>query len=238
MSQENPEPISIVLVEDHVSFRQALAYVFDSKPGFVVSGQAATLSEARGMLDEGDAAIIDLTLPDGSGKDLIRELRVKNPEMTILVLSATLEQQNLCEVIEAGASGVLDKLSGVREICEAIPRLRAGEVVLSYDEVEEVLKAASQRAADRSPHPDPLTRGDKDMLRALADGLDDANIAARFRVPVEKARSQLAAILTKLGARSRLHALLIAARRGLVSFTNPPGRLPQPDTNGENTLFE
>ena len=109
MTQEGSErPLRIMLVEDHISFRQALAFMLNRDPGFEVVAQAGTLAEARRGLDERnipegiDAAVIDLALPDGSGVDLIRDLRSHIPNLTVLVLSATLRQANLTKAVWAG----------------------------------------------------------------------------------------------------------------------------------------
>jgi DNA-binding NarL/FixJ family response regulator len=122
-------PLHIMLIEDHISFRQALAFMLDRDPGFEVVAQAGTLTEVRRGLDgrkiqEGiDAAIIDLALPDGNGVDLIGDLRSHNPDLTVLVLSATLSQANLAKAAQAGADGLLDKLAGLGEIIGALRRL-------------------------------------------------------------------------------------------------------------------
>src|SRR5215203_5139458 len=84
------EAVRILLVEDHASFRQAIASMFEREPEFVVVGQAGTLSEARKMLYGVDVAVVDLTLPDGYGGELIKELRAYNPQAQVLVLSASL----------------------------------------------------------------------------------------------------------------------------------------------------
>ena len=130
MSEEgSARPLRIMLVEDHIAYRQALALMLDRDPGFEVVAQAGTLAEARRGLDgreisEGiDAAVIDLALPDGNGADLVGDLRSHNPDLTVLVLSATLSQANLAKAVEAGADGLLDKLAGLGEIIGALRRL-------------------------------------------------------------------------------------------------------------------
>jgi two-component system uhpT operon response regulator UhpA len=103
--------------------------MLDRDAGFKVVAQAGTLAEARRVLDESetpegiDAAVIDLALPDGNGVDLVEDLSSHNPEMTVMVLSATLSQANLAKAVEAGADGVLDKLAGLGEIIGALRRL-------------------------------------------------------------------------------------------------------------------
>ncbi len=144
----------VMLVEDHVSFRQALAFMLGQDQDFEVVGQAGTLAEGRRSLDGRDAtdrieaAVIDLALPDGNGAELIGDLRDHNPSMTVLVLSATLSPANLAKAVQAGADGVLDKLAGVGEIVGELRRLSTGAALPSQQQVLETL-----RSTDRRPDP-------------------------------------------------------------------------------------
>jgi two-component system, NarL family, nitrate/nitrite response regulator NarL len=220
-------PLRIMLVEDHISFRQALAFMLDRDPGFEVVAQAGTLAEARRGLDgketpEGiDAAVIDLALPDGNGVDLIGDLRSHNPDLTVLVLSATLSQANLAKAVQAGADGVLDKLAGIGEIVDALRRVVAGAALPSQQEVVDALPSADRQ---RDPDSDAqmavgrITPREREVLRALAEGLDSEGVAERLSITVEEERAHVAAVLVKLGARTRLQALAVASRLGVVEI--------------------
>lgn len=119
--------IRVLLVEDHAAFRQALAFVLDRQPGFRVVAQVGTLAAAREAIGEGiDAALVDLMLPDGNGADLISELHQANPSIKVLVLSASLGEENLTRAREAGADGVLDKTISPAEIARTLRRMRTG----------------------------------------------------------------------------------------------------------------
>ena len=97
----------IVLVEDHASFRQTLAYIFNGQPDFEVVAQAGSLAEAREEAVGVGAylGVIDLALPDGEGMDLIRELREANGEFAALILTASLDKTEHARAVEAGAAG-------------------------------------------------------------------------------------------------------------------------------------
>jgi DNA-binding NarL/FixJ family response regulator len=90
-----------------------------------------------------DVAIVDLGLPDGYGADFIKELREKNPQA--LVLSASLDRAEVARAVEAGAAGVLHKSAGMEEVVDAVRRLRAGETLMSLEEVVELLGFAGSR---------------------------------------------------------------------------------------------
>jgi len=216
-----------MLVEDHVSFRQALTFMLDRDPGFEVVAQARTLGEARRVLDERetpegiDAAIIDLALPDGNGVDLVEDLRSHNPCLTVLVLSATLNQANLAKAVVAGADGVMDKLAGPGEIFGALRRVVAGAALPPQQEVIDALRSVNPQRdpdADTEMAVSTITPREREVLRALAEGLDSEGIAERLSITVEEERAHMAALLVKLGARSRLQALVEAASLGVVEI--------------------
>lgn len=221
MTEESPsKPFRVALVEDHASFRQALAFVFDSEQDFVVVEQVSSLAEARAAPGGYDLAILDLALPDGSGVDLVEELRRPDPEVAVLVLSATLDEENVARLVDVGASGVLDKLAGVDEIVAEAQRLMAGAVLPRQREVVEILRtlavdAGDDRASDRDAE---LTEDEAGVLRALADGLDVEETARRLGTTPAQVREHVKSILEKLGARSGLQALVAAARRRLVEI--------------------
>ena len=219
------EKTRILLVEDHASFRQALAFMFEREPEFAVVGQAGSLAEARQLLngsgEEADVAVCDLALPDGDGFDLIEELAANGGKVITLVLSASLEPARFARAVEAGASGVLHKAAAIGDIVEAVKRLRAGEALLSPDEVIEMLRMVSrqrQEQLEAQKAIDRLTRREREVLQALAEGLDSKEIAEKLHITVETERTHMVNILNKLGVHSRLQALVFAARNGLVEI--------------------
>ena len=219
------EKTRILLVEDHASFRQALAFMFDREEEFVVVGQAGSLAEARdflnGSADATDVAVCDLALPDGDGFDLIEELVAKGSKVTTLVLSASLEPARFARAVEAGASGVLHKAAAIGDIVDAVRRLKAGEALLSPNEIIEMLRLVSrkrQEEMEAQKSIDRLTRREREVLQALAEGLDSRDIAEKLHITVETERTHMVNILNKLDVHSRLQALVFAARNGVVEI--------------------
>jgi DNA-binding NarL/FixJ family response regulator len=112
---------NVILVEDHASFRTAMALLLEREEGIKVIGQAGTLAEAYQLLSEdAEVAVVDLGLPDGSGIEFIKELREFNPKGVVLVLSASIDPKAEASALEAGAAGVLHKSDGITEIAEAV----------------------------------------------------------------------------------------------------------------------
>jgi DNA-binding NarL/FixJ family response regulator len=210
----------IVLVDDHATVRQALALVLDREPELEVVAQAGSISEVRGLsAPEFDLAIVDLGLPDGHGAEAITELRKLNPQGRMLVLSATSERTELAWAVEAGASGLLHKATPLEEVPRAVRRLLAGEALLPAEDVIELLRlASSERRKDLQGQDSAqqITSREKEILQALADGLNDKEIAERLEISFETVRNHMKSIFAKLGADSRLQAALFAVRYGIV----------------------
>ena len=213
----------LLLVEDHASFRQTLAFVFDQQPDFEVVAQAGSLGEARRVMRgrEADLGIIDLALPDGEGVELIEELRDANPLFAALVLTASLDRAEHARAVEAGAAGVLHKSADVDEIMDATRRLAAGEPLISPEELVEMLRLAGEsREEEREARAsiEQLTPREMQVLKALAEGLSNREIAERLYMSVDTERTHMMNILNKFGVHSRLQALLFAARYGLIEL--------------------
>ena len=209
----------LLLVEDHASLRQTLAFVFDQQPDFEVVAQAGSLGEARRVMRgrEVDLGVIDLALPDGEGVELIEDLREANPHFAALVLTASLDRAEHARAIEAGAAGVLHKSAGVDEIMDATRRLAAGETLISPEELAEMLLLAGESREARASI-EQLTPRELQVLKALAEGLSNKEIAERLHMSVDTERTHMMNILNKLGVHSRLQALLFAARHGLIEL--------------------
>jgi DNA-binding NarL/FixJ family response regulator len=212
----------ILLVEDHASFRQALAFMLERESEFEVVGQVGSVAEARALdrqsLEDVEVAIVDLALPDGDGLDLLEDFSSRT---VTLVLSASLETARFARAVESGASGVLHKSTAIKEIVDAVRRLKAGEALLSPGDVIEMLRFVNRerqeelsvrRAVER------LTPREREVLQALAEGLESKEIADKLNVTVETERTHMVNILHKLGVHSRLQALVFAARHGVVQI--------------------
>jgi DNA-binding NarL/FixJ family response regulator len=122
-----PRKARVMLVEDHIAFRQSLALLLSREPDLEVVAQAGSLAEARELLNSRlDVAVLDLGLPDGDGRDLIGELHRANAGISVLVLSVTIRPGRLEEVMKAVADAVLHKVAPPASIVEEVRRLAGG----------------------------------------------------------------------------------------------------------------
>jgi DNA-binding NarL/FixJ family response regulator len=218
--------IRLLLVDDHASFRELLALRLEREPDVVVVGEAGSLAAAHTVVQELadgiDVALVDLDLPDGSGTELIRELRAANPEALVVVLTASGDRRRHAAAIAAGAAGVLQKEVSSAAIIEAIHHVSAGEALLSPREAIELLRLGDQqREVERTTASTLgiLTPREREILQLLAEGLGDEAIAERIYVSPKTVRNQMVSILGKLGVDSRLQALVLAVRHGVVQIS-------------------
>lgn len=215
------ETACILLVDDHASVREALAAALGREPDLEVAGEAASLAEARELLEGVDLALIDLGLPDGSGVDLIKELHASSPRAQALILSANFDRLDLARAIQAGAAGVLSKTVHLDEIVNAARRVRAGETLLPLDEVVDLLRYAGERQQKEHEARQKiaqLTPRELEVLQALSDGLDSQAVADRLVITLRTERNHVASILAKLGVHSQLQALVFALRHGVIEL--------------------
>lgn len=216
-------PVRLLIVDDHASFRQSLARLLEREPDISTVTQAGVMSTARKVLEGVDVALIDLHLPDGSGIDLIGELLTASPEAAVLALTASTDPQELAGAVDAGAVGLLHKSASVDEIITAIRRSTAREPLLSSAEVMEMLRLARQQREEvrgMETALSHLTPREREVLRALAEGLSDKEIAKRLSISTGTARTHVVNILAKLGVNSRLQAVVVATRHGVVDISD------------------
>jgi DNA-binding NarL/FixJ family response regulator len=221
MSSDTPTPISLLLVEDHAVFRQALALAFGLDSSLNVVHEAGSVAEGMGFLNGIDVAVVDLDLPDGFGSTLIAEMHSVNPRAEALVLTASRDQVSIARAIEAGAAGVLHKSTPLNEIVAAVKKIAAGEALISRRElIEHIQLSRHQREAEQEMEATVarLTGRERDVLMALGEGLSDKEIAERLFVSKETVHTHMVNMMGKLGVDSRMQALIFALKAGLVTL--------------------
>jgi DNA-binding NarL/FixJ family response regulator len=207
-------PIRVLVVDDHEVLSGSLALVVDAEKDMESVGIARDLGEARTRVVKRapDVILLDRRLPDGDGIEAIADLRRLRPEAKVVVLTASDNDQVLVQAIEAGASGFLSKSRGIGEVIGAVRSAAAGEAVISGEMLTRLLPKLTRNGG---PSVD-LTPREQDVLELLAEGKSNAAIAEALFVSVHTVRNHVANLSSKLGAHSKLEALSIAVRRGLL----------------------
>lgn len=214
--------INVLLVEDHISFRQSLAFFLEAESDVRVVAEAGTIAETLEVItapERIDVAVVDLGLPDGDGVELVRQLSERS--INTIVLTASIDRSDFARAVEAGAAGVIHKTGAIDEIVGAVRSVQAGEALLSSAEIIEMLRIASKKRFATQEAENALaklTARERQILGALSEGLDSKEIARKFHITIETERTHIVNILTKLGVHSRLQAVVFVARHGLIRF--------------------
>ena len=215
-SEESPRPARVLIVDDHEVLAASLAQVLDHEPDLDVVGSAGTLERARALIatEAPDVVLLDHRLPDGDGVEAIAGLLEMHPAASVVVLTATTADHVLVAAIEGGASGFVSKTRGIAEVTSAVRAAAAGESVISPELLARLLPRLHRREAVAR---NQLTDREREVLELLAEGLSNAAIADRLFVSVHTVRNHVANLSSKLGAHSKLEALSIAVREGLLT---------------------
>ena len=205
----------VLVVDDHEVLASSLALLLDTEPDLTSVGVAGSLADARRLIGTTapDVLLLDHRLPDGDGVTAIPELRQLRPTLRVVVLTASAADHVLIAAIEAGASGFVSKTRGLEEVTAAVRAAATGEAVISPELLTRLLPRLGRRSP--TPHQD-LTEREREVLGLVADGMTNAAIAEHLVVSVHTVRNHVANLSAKLGAHSKLEALSIAVREGLL----------------------
>ena len=208
-------PIRVLIVDDHEVLAASLAMVLDAEVDITTAGVATTLEQARALVEttRPDVVLLDHRMPDGDGVAAIPELRAAQPGIGVVVLTASAADHVLLAAIDAGASGFLSKTRSLEEVTKAVRAAAAGESVISPEMLARLLPRFGRGKAHTA---DDLTEREREVLGLVAEGLSNAAIAQRLVVSVHTVRNHIASLSAKLGAHSKLEALSIALRQGLL----------------------
>lgn len=207
-------PISVLIVDDHSVVRQGLRMFLALDPDLEVIGEATNGEEAVGLVAElrPDVVLMDLLMPVMDGITATSAIRRDYPETEVIALTSVLEDTSVVGAVRAGAIGYLLKDTQADELRQAIKASAEGRVQLSPKAAERLMREI--RAPDS---PEKLTEREVEVLRLVARGKANKEIAAELHISETTVKTHVSNILMKLGVPSRTQAALHAVRIGLVS---------------------
>ena len=212
-------PITILLVDDHEVVRRGIAALLATEPSVEVAGEAAdgdaAVNQAREL--QPDVILMDLEMPGVGGIEAIERIVQSDAEARILVLTSFAADDKVFPAIKAGASGYLLKDTGPEDLVEAIQQVYRGESSLHPTIARKLLNEVSQPPAGKQTV-DPLTERELEVLRLLAKGKSNQEIADELVISEATVRTHVSNILGKLHLASRTQAALYALREGLASL--------------------
>ncbi len=210
----------ILIADDHPVLRSGLRVLLGADPDLEVVGEAGTGEETLRLAEElrPDVVLLDIGMPGESGIETVRRLKEKLPALKVLFLTMHEEEGMLLEALAAGGDGYLIKRADEPEIIQAIRAVRRGDVYVHPAMTRALLyQAETAETTERRPEPvEPLTRREIDVLRLLARGNTNRQIAELLALSVRTVESHRANLMGKLGLSSRVELVTYAEEHGLL----------------------
>lgn len=212
--------VSVLVVDDHDLFRTGLASLLRAQPDIDVVAQASGGRMGVRLATElqPDVVLMDLRMPDLEGPDATRQILARYPDIRVLVLTVASNSSDVEAALEAGARGFLAKDTPVADVAVAVRAAAQGAAWLSPRAAEVVLGRVQARPIAREPDPgalEQLSSRELDVLRLIALGKENAEIAEALKISPRTAKNHVSNILAKLGLPGRVQAAIYAVRRGL-----------------------
>jgi NarL family two-component system response regulator LiaR len=213
------KPIRVFVAEDHAIVRKGICALLTLEPGIEVVGEASNGQEAVRSIQgaQPDVILMDLVMPEMDGIEAIQQIVARQPQARILVLTSFATDDKVFPAIKAGALGYLLKDSEPRDVVDAIRQVHRGEPSL-HPRIARKLMQELSLPPEQPPTPDPLTEREMEVLRLVAQGKSNRDIADDLTITEGTVRVHVSSILGKLHLASRTQATLYALREGLASL--------------------
>jgi len=229
----------VLIVEDERLMGELLAEVIQDEPDLDVVGVARSVADVlayRGRTPE--IVLMDYRLPDGTGAEAARIVKSRWSATRVVMLSALHDDETVLESIQAGADGFLSKDAAAHDIVVAVRAARAGETLLPPAVIVEIARRVTlaRAAPDPAHRIEPLTGREREILCEMASGRSTREICDRCGMSPNTLRTHVQHILAKLGAHSKLEAVTVALRLGLVELPRDASRAADPGAGTPRSL--
>ena len=214
-----PKAITVLIADDEPLVRSGLRAILDSEPGLRVLGEAADGAQAVALARSlrPDVICMDVRMPALDGIRATELVLRLDPPPRVLVVTTFASDDYVLEAMRAGAAGFLLKRATAEELIHAVRTVASSDHLLYPSAIRDLVLRLGRPAAYRG---EPLTPRELEVLRLMSEGLSNAAIAGRAAIGVETVRTHVAAVLRKLHARDRTHAVVLALGAGMIQL--PP----------------
>jgi two-component system response regulator DevR len=212
MASEN---LRVMIVDDHEVVREGLRSLLNRKPGMTVVAEAGSVAQAveRALKEQPDVVVMDVRLPDGSGVEACREIRMHLPETRMIMLTSYADDEAIIASIMAGASAYLLKQTRGQQLADAVQAVARGESLLDPKVTQRVLEQMRDMATGGQDKTPGLTDNENKILLLIAEGKTNREIAAEVYLSDKTVKNYVSSILSKLNLRRRSEAAAYIARR-------------------------
>jgi DNA-binding NarL/FixJ family response regulator len=228
-SGRGPEPIRVLIADDHALFRRGLEMVLEEEDDIDLVGQASDGTEAIAVAGEAlpDVVLMDIRMPKITGIEACRATKEVAPSAKIVMLTISDEEEDLFEAIRAGASGYLLKDIPLDEVAEAVRAVHGGQSLINPSMAGKLLSEFATLAKrdaeeeERVQHvaAPKLTDREMEVLKLVARGMNNRDIAKELFISENTVKNHVRNILEKLQIHSRMEAVMIAVRQKLIEFS-------------------
>jgi DNA-binding NarL/FixJ family response regulator len=230
LSNEGEEIIRVAVVDDQKLFARGLSGLVELLPGVEVVGVAYNGEEAIALCrkEEPDVILMDISMPKMDGISATREIKALLPRAAVIILTGHEEDEHVFEGIKAGAQGYLLKDSELEDLSRAIHTVYAGDTIIAPDLAQKMLTTFEGGRPGGSAHlAPPLTERELEVIKALAQGMSDRQIAHSLGISEKTVRNHTSNIYRKLHIFDRTQAVIYAVREGVIDVEEleyrPPG---------------
>jgi DNA-binding NarL/FixJ family response regulator len=229
LSNDEEEIIRVAVVDDQRLFTKGVSGLVDMLPGVEVVGVAFDGEEAVALCreQEPDVVLMDISMPKRDGISATREIRDLLPQTAVIILTGHEEDEHVFEGIKAGAQGYLLKDSELEDLSRAIRTVHAGDTIIAPDLAQKMLKAFESGGPRGSRLAPPLTERELGVIRALAQGMSDRQIASSLGISEKTVRNHTSNIYRKLHIFDRTQAVIYAVREGVIDVEELEYRPPR-----------
>jgi DNA-binding NarL/FixJ family response regulator len=230
LNNDEEENVRVAVVDDQRLFTKGLSGLVDMLPGVEVVGVAYDGEEAVALCgkEEPDVVLMDISMPKMDGISATREIKNLLPQTAVIILTGHEEDEHVFEGIKAGAQGYLLKDSEPEDLSHAIRTVHAGNTIIAPDLAQKMLNTF-ENAKPGSPQlsPPPLTERELEVIRALAHGMSDRQIAGALGISEKTVRNHTSNIYRKLHIFDRTQAVIYAIREGVIDVEELEYRPPR-----------